>query len=152
MTCEILISLCFCSPTHTHTHAQKQAAMLTGNYVIPRVNASSSRLLHQCCVVAVVQSLSRVWLFTAPWTIYARLLCPSLSPWVCSNSCSLSQWCHPTISFVSSSSPPDLIFPSIRVFSNESALRIMWPKYWSFSFSISSSNEYSGLISFRIDH
>ena len=44
-----------------------------------------------------------------------------------------------------------LIFPSIRVFSNELALRIRWPKYWSFSFSISPSNEYSGLISFRID-
>ena len=43
------------------------------------------------------------------------------------------------------------IFPSIRVFSNESALHIRWPKYWSFSFSISPSNEYSGLISFRID-
>ena len=43
------------------------------------------------------------------------------------------------------------IFPSIRVFSNESALRIRWPKYWSFSFNISSSNEYSGLISFRMD-
>ena len=43
------------------------------------------------------------------------------------------------------------IFPSIRVFSNESALLMRWPKYWSFSFSISSSNEYSGLISFRID-
>ena len=45
--------------------------------------------------------------------------------------------------------PP--IFPSIRVFSNESVLRIRWPKYWSFSFSISPSNEYSGLISFRMD-
>ena len=43
------------------------------------------------------------------------------------------------------------IFPSIRVFSNESVLHIMWPKYWSFSFSMSSSNEYSGLISFRMD-
>ena len=46
---------------------------------------------------------------------------------------------------------PPSIFPSIRVFSNESVLRIRWPKYWSFSFNISSSNEYSGLISFRID-
>ena len=46
---------------------------------------------------------------------------------------------------------PSLIFPSIRVFSNESVLLIRWPKYWSFSFSISPSNEYSGLISFRID-
>ena len=46
---------------------------------------------------------------------------------------------------------PPSIFPSIRVFSNESVLRITWPKYWSFSFSISPSNEYSGLISFRVD-
>ena len=46
---------------------------------------------------------------------------------------------------------PPLIFPSIRVFSKESVLRIRWPKYWSFSFSISPSNEYSGLISFRMD-
>ena len=46
---------------------------------------------------------------------------------------------------------PPLIFPSIRVFSNESVLHIRWPKYWSFGFSISPSNEYSGLISFRID-
>jgi len=52
--------------------------------------------------------------------------------------------CHPLLL-------PPSIFPSIRVFSNESALRIRWPKYWSFSFNISPSNEYSGLISFRID-
>ena len=52
--------------------------------------------------------------------------------------------CHPFFLLPS-------IFPSIRVFSNESALRIRWPKYWSFSFSISPSNKYSGLISFRID-
>ena len=61
-------------------------------------------------------------------------------------------WCHPTIS---SSVHPLLllpsVFPSIRVFSNESALWIRWPKYWSFNFSISPSNEYSGLISFRTD-
>ena len=49
------------------------------------------------------------------------------------------------------SSPFAFIFPSIRVFSNKSALRIRWPKYWSFSFNISPSNEYSGLISFRVD-
>ena len=54
---------------------------------------------------------------------------------------------HPPLS----PSPPALILPSIRVFSSESVLRIRWPKYWSFSFSISSSNEYSGLISFRMD-
>ena len=83
---------------------------------------------------------------------HARLLYPSLTPRVCSNSCPLSQWCHPTIS--SSCHPlllPPSIFPSIRVFSNESVLRIRWSKYWSFSFSISPSIEYSGLISFRMD-
>ena len=52
--------------------------------------------------------------------------------------------CHPLLL-------PPSVFPSIRVFSNESALRIRWPKYWSFSFNISLSNEYSGLISFRMD-
>ena len=83
---------------------------------------------------------------------HARLPCPSPSPGVCSNSCPLNQWCHPTIS---SSVIPLLflpsIFPSIRGSSNESVLRIMGPKYWSFRFSISSSNEYSELISFRIN-
>ena len=81
---------------------------------------------------------------------HARLPCPSPSPGACSNSCPLSWWCHPTISSVLCH--PLLlpsIFPRIRVFSNESALCIRWPKYWSFSFS--PSNEYSGLISFRID-
>ena len=81
---------------------------------------------------------------------HVRFLCPSLSPGVCSNSCSLSQWYHPTI-ICHPLLPLTLIFPSIRVFSKESALLIRWPKYWSFSFSISPSNEYSGLISFRID-
>ena len=75
--------------------------------------------------------------------------CPSISPGVCSNSCSLSQWCHPTIS---SSVAPFLmpsIFPTFKVFSNELALHNRWPKYW--SFSISPSNEHSRLIFFRID-
>ena len=62
--------------------------------------------------------------------------------------CLLSWWCHPTIS---SPSPPALNLSGIRVFSNESILRIRWPKYWSFNFSISSSNEHPGLISFRMD-
>ena len=83
---------------------------------------------------------------------HARLSCFSLSPSVCSNSCPLSQWCHPTISssFIPFSSCPQS-FPADRVFSNELALHIRWPKYWSLNFSISPSNEYSGLISFRID-
>ena len=80
---------------------------------------------------------------------HTRLPCLSVSPGVYTNSFPLTQWCHPTIS--SSKSPFLLpcIFPSIRVFSNESSLCIRCPKYW--SFSISPSNEYSGLISFRID-
>ena len=83
---------------------------------------------------------------------HARLPCPSLSPRICSNSCPLSQWCHLTISSsVSSFSSCLQSFPaSGRIFQWVS-LHVRWPKYWSFSFSISPSNEYSRLISFRID-
>ena len=72
-------------------------------------------------------------------------------PRACSNSCPSSQQCHPNISSCHPFLLPPSIFPSIRVFSSESVLRIRWPKYWRFSFSISPSNEYSGLISFRMD-
>ena len=75
---------------------------------------------------------------------------PSPTPAIYPNSCPFSQSCHPTISSFASPHLPPSIFPSIRVFSNESLLCIRWPKYWSFSFSISPSNEYSGLISFGI--
>ena len=77
---------------------------------------------------------------------HSRPPCPSPTPRVYSNPCPLSWWClcHPLFL-------PPSVFPSIRVFSNESALRIRWPKYWRFSFSISPFNEYSGLISFRMD-
>ena len=99
-----------------------------------------------------VQPLSRVRLFVIPWT---AALQPSLS---ITNSRSLFKLmsielvmpsnhlilCRPLLLLLS-------VFPSIRVFSNESVLHIRWPKYWSFSFSISLSSEYSGLISFRID-
>ena len=91
---------------------------------------------------------------------YTRPPCPSPIPRVYSNSCPLSWWCHPWWDqdgwgchlilcrpFLLLPS----IFPSIRVFLNESVLCIRWPKYWSFSFSISPSNEYSGLISCRMD-
>ena len=81
---------------------------------------------------------------------HVRLPCPSLSPRVCSNSCSLSWWCHPTISSSVIPFSSALNLSQHQVFSNESALRIRWPKCWSFSFSISPPNEYSGLISFRI--
>ena len=76
---------------------------------------------------------------------HIRLPCPSPSARVCSNSCPLSQWCH--LNHLIPCCPLLLlpsIFLSITVFSSESALCIMWPKYWSFSFSISPFNEYSG--------
>ena len=83
---------------------------------------------------------------------HARPPCPSPTSRAYSNSCPLSQWCHPTIS--PSCHPfflPPSIFPSIRVFSCESVLCITWPKYWSLSLNNSLFNEYSGLISFRMD-
>ena len=99
-----------------------------------------------------VQSLSHVWLFGTSWTA-ARQASLSIT-----NSLSLHKLmsielvmpsnhlilCHPLLLLPS-------VFPSIGVFSNESALRMRWPKYWSFSFNISPSNEHPGLISFRMD-
>ena len=83
---------------------------------------------------------------------HASLPCLLPSPGACSNSCLLSQWCHPSNHLILCH--PLLlpsVFPSIRVFSNKSVLRIRWPKYWNFSFSISPSNGYLRLISFRTD-
>ena len=98
-----------------------------------------------------IQSLSHVPLFVTPWTAAHQA----------SLSITSSQSLHKLI-FIESVMPSNhlilccpllllSIFPSIRVFSNESVLHIKWPKYWSFSFGISSSNAYSGLISFRMD-
>ena len=81
---------------------------------------------------------------------HTRLPCPSLSSRICPSSCSLSRWCHPTISSCRPLLLPSIL-PSIRVFSNESGLHIRWPKYWSFSFNIIPFNEHPGLISFRVD-
>ena len=82
---------------------------------------------------------------------HARPPCPSPTPGVHSDSRPLSQWCHPAISssVVHFSSCPQSLPAS--VFSNESTLHMRWPKYWSFSFSITSSKEHPGLISFRMD-
>ena len=99
--------------------------------------------------VVVVQLLSCVQLFATPQATARQA---SSASGVCSNSCPLSQWCHSTL--LSSVTPffscPQSL-PALGSFSNELALRIRWPKYWGFNFSISPSNEYSGLISFRMD-
>ena len=82
---------------------------------------------------------------------HARPPCPSLTPGVHQTHVHwLSDAIQPSHP-LSSPSPPAPVFPSIRVFSNESALRIRWPKYWSFIFNVSPSNEHPGLISFRMD-
>ena len=81
---------------------------------------------------------------------HARPPCYLPAPETCSNSCPSSRRCHPHLILCHPLLLPS-VFPGIKIFSNESVLCIRWPKYWSFSFSISPSNEYSGLISFRID-
>ena len=99
-----------------------------------------------------VQSLSWVRLFATPWTAACQASLSITYSWSLLKLMSIELvmpsshliLCRPLLLLPS-------IFPSIRVFSNESALHIMWPKYWSFSFSISPSNEHSGLISFRMD-
>ena len=97
--------------------------------------------------VAVVQSLSHVQLLATPWTAAHQASLSSTIFWTLLQLIPLSPWCYLTISSSVVSLPS--IFP--RVFSNELVLRIRWPKFWSFSFSISPSSEYSGLISFRMD-
>ena len=102
--------------------------------------------------MVVVQSISRVWLFVTPWTVahqaslyftisWSLLKLMSIDSVMPSNHLIL---CHPLLFLPS-------IIPSIRVFCNESAFHIRWPKYWNFSFSISLSNDYSGLSSLVID-
>ena len=103
-------------------------------------------------IVVFVESLSHLQLFVTRWTITRQASLSFTISWNLLKLMSIQSvmpsnhliLCHPLLLLSS-------IFPSIRVFSNELALGIRWPKYWSFSFSISPSNEYSGLISFRID-
>ena len=105
-----------------------------------------------CAAHLVVQSLSHVRLFVTSWTASRQaslsftvsqslLKLMSIESMMPSNHLIL---CHPLLLLPS-------IFPNIRVFSNESALCIRWPKYWSFSFNISPTNKHSGLMSFRMD-
>ena len=99
-----------------------------------------------------VQSLTHVQLFLTPGLQHARLPCPSPTPEACSNSFPLSQWCHPTISSsVVSFSSCLQSFPSSGSIQMSEFFASDGQKCWSFSFNINSSNEYSGLISFRVD-
>ena len=99
-----------------------------------------------------VQLLSRVWLFATPWSAARQASLSIINSWSLLKLMSIElvmpsnhlTLCCPLLLLPS-------IFPRIRVFSDKSILPIRWPKYWSFSFSISPSNEYSGLVSFRMD-
>ena len=105
-------------------------------------------LLHNICSV----QFSHIWLLVTPWTAACQASLSITNSWSLSKLMSIESvmpsnhliLCHPLLL-------PPSIFPSIRVFSNESVLHIRWPKCWSFSFNISPSNEHSGLISFRMD-
>ena len=119
----------------THTHTQ-----VTGMEAINNIRYLSPAVVLSCYVMS-----NSLW----PRGLqHARLPCPSPSPGVCPSSCSLLSshliLCCPILLLPS-------IFPNIRDFSNKSSVHIRWPKYWSFSFSISPSGEYSGLISIEID-
>ena len=121
-----------------------------GNWDLRIHNRYYTQLILLC--ISSVQSLSHVLLFVTPWTVACQASLSITNSWsssklmstesvMPSNNLSL---CHPLLLLPS-------ILPSIRVFSNESVLHIRWPKHWSFNFSISPFNEYSGLIFFRID-
>ena len=105
-----------------------------------------------CIQFSSVQSLGHVRLFATPWTAARQASLSITNSWSSPKLMSIESvmpsnhliFCRPLLLLPS-------VFPSIRVFSNESALRIRWPKYWSFSFNISPSSEHPGLICFRMD-
>ena len=120
---------------------EQWSACVLLNYVFFRIYGQK----WDCWIICQFSSLSFVWLFAIPWTAAHQASCLSPIPGACSDSYFKSVMpsnylilCHPLL--LSS------VFPSIRVFSNESVLRIRWPRYWSFSFNISPSNEHPGLI------
>ena len=152
---------CYCSVSQLWpTLVTPMDCSMPGFPVLHYLPKSAQTRVHWVCdtihsslpLFSSVESVSCAWLFATPW-IAARQASLSIT-----NSQSLLEVmsielvvpsnhlivCHPLLLLPS-------IFPSIRVFSNESVLRLRWPKYWSFSFNISRSYEYSGLISFRID-
>ena len=126
------------------TRVPKKAKVLT--------NSVLSLISYVWRPLSSVQSLSHVQLFATPWTAARQASLPITNSQSPPKPMSIELvmpynhliLCHPLLLLPS-------IFPNIRVFSNESALHIRWPKYWSFSFNISPSNEHPGLISFRMD-
>ena len=127
-----------------------------------RIHQETKNLTQNLCAVKPKEAWFRLAVYSVQFSSVTQscpTLCdpmnhstPSATPGVHPNPRPLSLWCHPTISssVVPFSSCPQS-FPALGSFSNESALHIRWPKYWSFSFNISPSNEHPGLISFRMD-
>ena len=125
--------------THTHTHTKGEEEEKNCTWV--RGDQCFSLALSPICSV---QSLSRVGLQ------HVRPPCPSPTPGAYSHSCLSSWWCHPS-HLLLSPSPPTVNLSRYQGLSSESVLHIRWPKCWGFNFSIRPPNEYSVLISFRID-
>ena len=117
----------------------------------PSTDEWIKKMWYRGYLVSSVQLLTHVWFFATPWTEAHQAFLSITNPQSLLKLMSIELvmtsnhliLCHPLLL-------PPSIFPSIGVFSNESVLPIRWPKYWSFSFTISPSNEYSGLISFRM--
>ena len=127
------------------TAARQASLSITNSWSLLKHMSIESVMPSNCHPLLLPSIFPSIRVFSNELALCIRLLCPPLSPGVCSNSCPSSWWCY--LITLSSAAPffhhLPLIFPSIRVFSSESALCIRWPKYWNFSFSISPSSEYS---------
>ena len=128
-------------------------AMISKLYCqMEKVNICTNGYVFMYVCSQSVQSFSHVWLFAIPWTAAHQVSLSFTISWILLKLMSIESMmssnhiilCHPLLLMPSN-------FPSIRDFSNKSVLRIRWPKYWNFNFSISLFSEYSGLISFRMD-
>ena len=154
----VLLSTCtyvHCTHIHTsevHTCVGKvTASRRRCSRCLPQIPLALTVLIH-VSQFSSVQSLSHVWLFATPWIAARQASLSITNSWSSLKLTSISSvmpssqltLCHPLFLLLP-------IPPSIRVFSNESTLHMRWPKYWSFSFSISPSKEIPGLISFRMD-
>ena len=129
-----------------------QAPSRTHGFTSLTISSKGQKALHWPVQLSTVQSLSRIRLFATPWTAAGQAFLSITNSWSLLKLMSIESvmpsnhhtLCHPLLLLPS-------IFPSIRVFSNESILHIRWPKYWSFNFNMSPSNEHPGLSSFRMN-